>query len=101
MEVDQQHFWPKLLPILTAISNASFVTVDVEMSGISTKSRYSPGGRFNEIGKPSLQEQYEETKEAAERYQILQIGLTCVEVDQKNGQSFVGRHDVTIALTFL
>ncbi|KFX94431.1 hypothetical protein O988_06301 [Pseudogymnoascus sp. VKM F-3808] len=85
MEVDQQHFWHELLPILKAISTASFVTVDVEMSGISTKSRYSPSGRFNEIGKPSLQQQYEDTKEAAERYQVLQIGLTCVEEDRKNG----------------
>ncbi|KFY74113.1 hypothetical protein V499_05838 [Pseudogymnoascus sp. VKM F-103] len=85
MEVDQQHFWHELLPILKAISTASFVTVDVEMSGISTKLRYSPGGRFNEIGKPSLQQQYEDTKEAAERYQVLQIGLTCVEEDWKNG----------------
>ncbi|KFY60298.1 hypothetical protein V496_05375 [Pseudogymnoascus sp. VKM F-4515 (FW-2607)] len=85
MEVDQQHFWHELLPILKAISTASFVTVDVEMSGISTKSRYSPAGRFNETGKPSLQQQYEDTKEAAERYQVLQIGLTCVEEDWKNG----------------
>ncbi|OBT87011.1 hypothetical protein VE02_03691 [Pseudogymnoascus sp. 03VT05] len=85
MEVDQQHFWHELLPILKVISTASFVTVDVEMSGISTKSRYSPGGRFNDIGKPSLQQQYEDTKDAAERYQVLQIGLTCVEEDWKNG----------------
>ncbi|KAL5351369.1 hypothetical protein ACLOAV_003226 [Pseudogymnoascus australis] len=95
MEVDQQHFWHELLPILKAISTASFVTVDVEMSGISTKSRYSPGGRFNETGKPSLQEQYEDTKEAAERYQVLQIGLTCVEEDWKNGQSLSAGHDET------
>lgn len=95
MEVDQQHFWHELLPILKAISTASFVTVDVEMSGISTKSRYSPGGRFNETGKPSLQQQYEDTKEAAERYQVLQIGLTCVEEDWKNGQSSSAGHDET------
>ncbi|KFY06733.1 hypothetical protein V492_07795 [Pseudogymnoascus sp. VKM F-4246] len=85
MEVDQQHFWHELLPILKTISTASFVTVDVEMSGISTKSRYSPSGRFNDTGKPSLQQQYEDTKAAAERYQVLQIGLTCVEEDRKNG----------------
>lgn len=86
MDVDQVHFWHQLLPLLKAISNASFVTVDVEMSGISTRARYAPNGRFNETGKPSLQEQYEDTKEAAERYRILQIGLTCVEEDRKNGK---------------
>lgn len=95
MDVDQQHFWHELLPILKAISTASFVTVDVEMSGISTKSRYSPSGRFNETGKPSLQQQYEDTKEAAERYQVLQIGLTCVEEDWKNGQSSSAGHGET------
>jgi hypothetical protein len=100
MEVDQQRFWHELLPILKAISNASFVTVDVEMSGISTRPRYSPSGRFNETGKPSLQEQYEETKEAAERYQVLQIGLTCVEQDRKNGQSTPDGHDETTVLLF-
>jgi len=88
MEVDQQHFWAELIPILKNISKSSFVTVDVEMSGISTRQRYSPNGRFNETGKPSLQEQYEETKEAAERYRILQIGFTCIEEDRQSGKSF-------------
>lgn len=85
MEVGPGQFWNELLPILKNISNARFIAVDVEMSGISTRTRYSPKGRFNETGKPSLQEQYEETKEAAERYQVLQIGLTCIEENWKNG----------------
>lgn len=40
----------------------------------------------NDVGKPSLQQRYLETKEAAERYQILQFGLTCVIQDVENAK---------------
>ncbi|KAI9731260.1 MAG: hypothetical protein M1818_007885 [Claussenomyces sp. TS43310] len=81
MEVDQDHFWPQLLPILNDISNAAFVTLDVEMSGIALRQRYGANDRSFDVGKPNLQQQYEETKAAAEVYQVLQIGITCVEED--------------------
>lgn len=85
MDVDQVHFIPQLLSILKAISAATFVTFDVEMSGISTKQRHGPNDRSRMLGKPTLQEQYEETKDAAETYSILQIGITCVEEDRERG----------------
>ena len=69
MEVDKVSFYPLLLDILTDISEAHFITVDLELSGIPSK---LANGR---TGRQTLQQRYTETKEAAERYQILQIGL--------------------------
>jgi poly(A)-specific ribonuclease len=82
MEVTDLNFRSQLLQILRSISNATFVAVDVEMSGISTR-RHGENDRSHDIGKPNLQQQYEETKDAAERYQVLQLGITCVEDDRK------------------
>ncbi|KAK5174748.1 uncharacterized protein LTR77_001831 [Saxophila tyrrhenica] len=79
MEVDKVSFYPLLLDILTDISEAHFVAFDLELSGVPTKQ-----ARSGKDGKPTLQERYLETKAAAERYQILQIGLTCVEQDIEN-----------------
>ncbi|KAK3067799.1 hypothetical protein LTR53_015110 [Teratosphaeriaceae sp. CCFEE 6253] len=75
MDVDNVSFYPLLLDLLTDISEAHFVAIDLELSGVVTK------GANNGTGKPSLQHRYLETKEAAERYQILQFGVTCVSQD--------------------
>lgn len=74
-------FYPLLLDILTDISEAHFVAFDLELSGVPSKGTNSA---FKGTGRPSLQQRYIETKEAAERYQILQIGLTCVQQDSEN-----------------
>jgi poly(A)-specific ribonuclease len=86
MEVEATNFWPCLLPLLKDIANAEFISIDVEMSGISTRNRNSPNDRSQEPRKPSLQEQYLETKAAAELYQVLQFGLTCVEEDHEHSK---------------
>ena len=86
MDVDQAQFRKKLLPILKDIAAATFVTFDLEMSGISTRSRYSSNDRSQDVGKPSLQKQYEEMKSAAETFTILQFGLTCVFEDRDKGK---------------
>ncbi|CZR66890.1 related to poly(A)-specific ribonuclease [Phialocephala subalpina] len=85
MEIDHAHFRQQLLPILRSISNACIVTFDLEMSGITTRPKFSAGDRSLNVGKLILQEQYEEMKSAAETYQVLQIGLTCVSKDQEKG----------------
>ena len=77
MEVDKVSFYPLLLDVLTDISESHFVTFDLELSGIPSKVARSGEGK----GRQTLQERYTEVKEAAERYQILQIGLTCVQQD--------------------
>lgn len=77
MEVDRVSFYPLLLDILTDISESHFVTFDLELSGIPSKVAKNGKG----AGRQTLQERYAEVKQAAERYQILQIGLTCVQQD--------------------
>ena len=79
MEVDKTAFQPRLLDILVAVAEASYVSFDLELSGVPVK---QPG---EAVGKPSLQQRYAETKEAAEKYQILQIGITCVTEEEDRG----------------
>ena len=82
MEVTKTSFYPLLLDILTDISESHFVALDLELSGVPSKGLRHGDAR----GRPSLQQRYVETKEAAERYQILQIGLTCVTENVENGK---------------
>ena len=91
MDVDGAHFKGELLSILKHISNATFVAIDLEMSGITTRPRYQPGDRSLDANKPTLQAQYEETKDAAEAFQVLQIGITCLEEDHERGNTFLFR----------
>ncbi|KUI59813.1 Poly(A)-specific ribonuclease PARN [Cytospora mali] len=71
MDIDRASFWPKLPSILKAISEAQFVSVDLEMSGITVKT-------VDSTPKLSLQQTYKEAKLAAETFAILQFGLTCI-----------------------
>jgi poly(A)-specific ribonuclease len=86
MDVKPAELQVRLPAILDAIASAHFVALDLELSGI-------PGGQPNRpkavgeapSGKPSLQQRYEETKAAAEKYQVLQLGITCVEENRDRG----------------
>ncbi|KAH6664872.1 ribonuclease H-like domain-containing protein [Halenospora varia] len=82
MDIDQAHFPRQLLSILKHISTATFVTFDLEMSGINTRQRYGNSDRSLDAGKPTLQQQYSDMKSAAETFQVVQFGLTCVQEDQ-------------------
>ena len=93
MDVNHRTFHNLLPSLLAAIADAHFVAIDLELSGI-------PGGQINKAkvpgsgsgsrtdGKPSLQERYEETKSAAEKYQVLQMGITCVGENRHRGIVF-------------
>lgn len=85
MEVDNYNWKQLLLPILKDISNATFVAFDLEMSGITTRPKFTSQERTHDMGKPSLQQQYEEVKDAAETFQVLQLGFTCVEEVRDKG----------------
>ncbi|KAI9712040.1 MAG: hypothetical protein M1820_001749 [Bogoriella megaspora] len=75
MDITDTSFLGRLLEIFTAISQSCFVSFDLEFSGVpSSFNRTSKTGDI----KQTLQQRYEEIKKAAERFQILQIGLTCV-----------------------
>ena len=86
MDVTGHTFESQLPFIIEAITDSRFVSFDLELSGIPGKQAgqtRTQGKR--EDGKQTLQERYEETKRAAERYQILQLGLTCVQEDLERG----------------
>lgn len=86
MDVNCSNFQNLLPSVLDALATAHFVTIDLELSGI-------PGQQMNQSrvfgegssGKPTLQQRYEETRAAAERYQVLQLGITCVKEDLDRG----------------
>ena len=95
MDVKGKSLWGQLPSILAAISNAHFVSIDFELSGIPTRQKdhsKAPGELASR--KQSLQERYEDTKKAAERYQVLQFGMTCVEEDRERGK--VKRHRICL-----
>ncbi|KAL8653242.1 MAG: hypothetical protein Q9226_003925 [Calogaya cf. arnoldii] len=79
MDVTSDDFLRLLPSILEAIADAQFVALDLEFSGISNqqKSRLR-APKQHAGGKASLQSRYEEERAAAEKYQVLQLGLTCV-----------------------
>ncbi|KAF2763420.1 CAF1-domain-containing protein [Pseudovirgaria hyperparasitica] len=77
MDINHLTFLGNYLKILKHISDSHFVAIDLELSGVSVKTKNRR--------KQTLQERYVETKAAAEQYQILQVGLTCVEQVQDLG----------------
>ena len=85
MDITRHTFQSQLFSILTAISRSHFVSFDLELSGIPGKQFRSKFSVQREDGKQTLQQRYEETKAAAERYHVLQLGLTCVEEDRDRG----------------
>lgn len=79
MDISRFEFPSELLRIIQEVSESHFVAFDLEFSGVA-------GRRALDSGKLSLQELYEDTKAAAEKYQVLQVGLTIVEEDLKSGE---------------
>ncbi|EAW14551.1 CAF1 family ribonuclease [Aspergillus clavatus NRRL 1] len=75
MDVTAQSFAYHLPRILDELATCCFVSMDFEFSGIATASS-APSS-----GSQTLQERYEEVKRSAEKYQILQVGLTICHED--------------------
>lgn len=92
MDIDKVNFPARLLEILTAVSESHFVSIDLELSGIPVRQ-----GGF--AGKQTLQQRYKEVKEAAEQYQILQIGVTCVHEDVATGTYECRPYNVNLSPT--
>lgn len=86
MDISNRQFPSELVKILQLIADSHFVALDLEFSGIS--SRRARGGR----SRLSLQQVYEEVKEAAKQYQVLQVGLTVVEEDIQKGTYYCISH---------
>lgn len=79
MNIPSRQFSNELVKIIQHIADSHFVALDLEFSGISS--------RRSHVGKSrsSLQQVYEEVKEAAKQYQVLQVGLTIAEEDAQKG----------------
>ena len=78
MDVDAASFPHHLLGLFIHISEADFVSFDLELSGIPSRIQDKPPrgpGRF------TMEERYAETKMGADRYQILQFGITGARFD--------------------
>ena len=89
MEIDRTSFNWELPGILDAISEAHCVSIDLEFSGIANRKNLR-SRRGPEYGsKQTLQQRYTDIKEAAEKYKILQVGLTCIKEDPKKSESKV------------
>ncbi|KAF2634792.1 CAF1-domain-containing protein [Massarina eburnea CBS 473.64] len=81
MEVTAATYPSQLLAILTNLSEADFVSFDLEFTGIPSHLPGKDPHKPRNGGRNTLEERYLETKEAADRYQILQVGLTCGRFD--------------------
>lgn len=79
MDIGITQFADFLPFILSDISSSCFVSIDFELSGLA----FPPN--VPQINTPTVQERYLEGKEAAERYQILQVGLTICHENPKSG----------------
>ncbi|KAF7596759.1 54S ribosomal protein L17 mitochondrial [Aspergillus hancockii] len=80
MDITHRTF-PYFLPrILDDIATCSFVSIDFEFSGIATPP-VGPNG-----GTRTLQERYDEVKRSADKYRIVQIGLTVCHEDHESGK---------------
>ena len=100
MDVSRHSFHACLPSILEDIANSHFVSIDLELSGIpGPQAKRSKTDGVGSSGKPTLQERYIDIKQAVERYQVLQLGLTCVIEDRDCGRFTSERHSDVVADT--
>lgn len=78
----------RLLPrILNDIAESRFVALDLEFSGIAGKEHTTTQVPFsNAPPDRSLQNRYNEVRAAAEKFTVLQLGLTFIRHDANTGQ---------------
>ena len=101
MDVSAALFPFEVVSIIKHIVNSHFVAIDVELSGIPVRSNQLQEdlkGRKARTGRPSLQEVYAEAREAAKKYQILQIGLTVVE---ESGNGMVHNAETLPSMSYM
>ena len=79
MDIPSRQFSSELVKILQQVADSHFVALDLEFSGINSRRTWAGRSRL------SLQQVYEDVREAAKQYQVLQVGLTVVEEDARKG----------------
>lgn len=98
MEVDAASFPHHLLGLLINISEADFVSFDLELSGIPSRLQNKPPRTGT--GRYTLEERYAETREGANRYQILQVGITCARFDYIANKYVLRPYNINISPLF-
>jgi poly(A)-specific ribonuclease len=86
MDIQKSQFPQEILSIIQHVADSHFIAFDLEFSGVAGRRKVPPGGKRDKL---TLQELYEDVKEAAEKYQILQVGLTIVQEDQDKGKKLI------------
>ncbi|KAJ4369424.1 hypothetical protein N0V86_009256 [Didymella sp. IMI 355093] len=86
-----------ILGLLINISEADFVSFDLELSGIPSR---LPNKKPRGPGRLTLEDRYAETKEGADRYQILQVGLTCAKFDYIANKYVLRPYNINISPLF-
>lgn len=71
MDITSHNFPSLLFKILDELASCVFVSLDFEFSGIARNNTAK-----KDSGPQTLQARYTEVKDAAEKYEILQIGMT-------------------------
>ncbi|KAJ4314335.1 hypothetical protein N0V94_006495 [Neodidymelliopsis sp. IMI 364377] len=94
MEVDASSFPYHLLGLFIHISEADFVSFDLELSGIPSRLPNKPP---RAAGRLTLADRYAETKAGADRYQILQVGLTCAKFDYLEKKYLLRPYNINIS----
>jgi len=80
MDIPNSRFPQEVVRIIQEVAESHFIALDLEFSGVASRRSVQNSG-----GKPSLQEYYDYVKAAAEKYQVLQVGLTIVKEDLTKG----------------
>ncbi|KAJ5559006.1 hypothetical protein N7461_002978 [Penicillium sp. DV-2018c] len=91
MDVTALTFAERLPSVLNDISNSCFVSVDYELSGVGFKPN-SPQSKTQ-----TVEERYVEAKAAAERYQILQVGLTTCHEDKEKATYTLKPYNISLS----
>ena len=94
MDITAKNFFPELHNVLIAMTNANFIAIDLELSGVpETVSDTRGGGAMEKI---PLQQRYELLKHAASKYSVLQLGLTVAHELSQSGRSHLSSVQVLI-----
>jgi poly(A)-specific ribonuclease len=82
MDINNENFKDNFLDMLFQISSSEFVTISIQTSGAAPKPD-------NKGGPETLQMRYLATRAAARKYQVLQLGITCVQaIPDQPSQTF-------------
>ena len=92
MEVVAASFPRHLLSLVVDISDADFVAFDFEHSGVPTYPAFT-----YDSNRPPLEQRYQEIREAAEQYRILQVGLTCAKWDVLVGTYVLRPYNISLS----